>query len=1177
MAQFIEVTCYGDLPSQFGDTVNADPATELETFILNLGATPTVSGLLKSGTKLIVMRPNADCRVAIGANPSASRVTPKTRQLKANEDHRFILTQPGSKISAVLHELASDTTAPTISTGNSFSVLEGVTLAIPLTADETIASWTITGGVDQAEFTISNAILTWVGNGVKDHVNPDDSDGDNIYVVQVTATDAGGNTANLAIAITVQSADTAAPTITNAPSYSVVEGQTLNIALTANENVTWTIVGGLDTSQFENVGATLRWNLNGVKNYNAPTDSNADNVYNVLVRATDDHGNFSTRGIDVTVTEAATRLVGQALTWPNTFDRVVYTEAELRTAISDIGTSLPQGAVIGVGADIDLGNTNRATGGFVDKTLYIKDKSCTIVPDIAPTAADQDYNPMGDGLDYVQCFKRKRKLHGFITATATGTRRTVIIKGFDRTLNAFPPQGDQISGQTWWDIGCTYRGDGTVEAQNNAVFALTSFMNNVDFQYDGNEAYMGSDLSHTPLDPRNKVIDMNSPTFWKFVTGGIDVGTTGDNPGHGDTVWIKYNRLITGPRGVFIDNWTGANGQLHGNVFRDLMTGYKSFASGNASGAGVRQTLTVKFNLFNRNYTDDSQSSQVPGANSVMRRYGNIYGPGVGNSRDNANPHGDREQYFMAQSAGGVERRIAHHRTYSEVQYSSYRDRRSAASLYYQGGGALYNQIGWEMHNIIAFNCTKMFAMTSGSHTLLRNMVGVNQNQARTNDANAPGFGNLQFQRAGNGAGAPLADSMSIVENVIHEGFYRTSGGYSRQYKRINYKDMPKWGAAGRAAAQAAEFSNIDREIESANDAFLAVTQKAVGGSNILTGFANMADFLEAAQPDIAICAFAEMIDLSLNTQYEFDAYLFGVEGSARTIGDMPAGLEAKVVDAITQADITTYSTTTFAAQAGQLLRIRLTTPNSPLVQTVKTIQLNGANIDITYSTMDTALYPLARFAGTTAIQKTTGGIGSVDTTKMSLFFDFVFKQTNTTQNIFLVATGTNISITTTANESISFLFRVSGATQASFSTASASLVDGQRYRIHLMIDTTQDDVLDAVRMWINGFEYVNTTPAYTKNGVLKFGLTTAYNLMGSFAGDLYAFIVWPDHVIDWSDYNLRKKTSPTLIGSDGSGIDGTPAKIFLKGDASILNGASTANLGTGGAFDNTGTDVVQL
>lgn len=96
-----------------------------------------------------------------------------------------------------------DTTGPTITTPTTASVPSLTTLAVALTATETPVTWSITGGVDAAQFGISGTTLEWSSNGVRDFASPADSNGDNVYVVQVTGEDIYGNPSNETISVTV--------------------------------------------------------------------------------------------------------------------------------------------------------------------------------------------------------------------------------------------------------------------------------------------------------------------------------------------------------------------------------------------------------------------------------------------------------------------------------------------------------------------------------------------------------------------------------------------------------------------------------------------------------------------------------------------------------------------------------------------------------------------------------------------------------------------------------------------------------------------------------------------------------------------------------------------------------------------------------------------------------------
>ena len=110
-----------------------------------------------------------------------------------------------------------------------------------------------------------------------------------------------GSPAFFAKSVTV---DVTSPTITSASAANNYEGLVLAHALTANESVTWSIIGGVDQADFEISGSTLRWASNGVQDYGTPQDSDTNNVYVVNVRATDIATNTADQTISVTVLEA---------------------------------------------------------------------------------------------------------------------------------------------------------------------------------------------------------------------------------------------------------------------------------------------------------------------------------------------------------------------------------------------------------------------------------------------------------------------------------------------------------------------------------------------------------------------------------------------------------------------------------------------------------------------------------------------------------------------------------------------------------------------------------------------------------------------------------------------------------------------------------------------------------
>lgn len=108
-----------------------------------------------------------------------------------------------------------------------------------------------------------------------------------------------------ALLVTAVAGGNAAPVITSASTANCAENATLSHSLTANESVTWSIVGGADQARYEISGSTLRWASNGTKDFEAPDDADTNNTYVVTVRATDTGGLTADQTITVTVTDVS--------------------------------------------------------------------------------------------------------------------------------------------------------------------------------------------------------------------------------------------------------------------------------------------------------------------------------------------------------------------------------------------------------------------------------------------------------------------------------------------------------------------------------------------------------------------------------------------------------------------------------------------------------------------------------------------------------------------------------------------------------------------------------------------------------------------------------------------------------------------------------------------------------
>lgn len=216
---------------------------------------------------------------------------------------KFSSSTPNATATIAIPSSGPDLTPAIITSSASVSNEENFVLAHQLTANEAV-TWSIVGGVDQSHFELSGSILRWVSNGTKDFENPTDTGADNSYVVTVRATDAGANTTDQTITVTVIDGDETPPVIMSSNVASVNERAWLKHQLFADEPIeTWAIIGGSDQSQFEVSGSTLRWVGNGVQDYETPLDADGNNTYVVTVRASDFRSNYADQTITITVTD----------------------------------------------------------------------------------------------------------------------------------------------------------------------------------------------------------------------------------------------------------------------------------------------------------------------------------------------------------------------------------------------------------------------------------------------------------------------------------------------------------------------------------------------------------------------------------------------------------------------------------------------------------------------------------------------------------------------------------------------------------------------------------------------------------------------------------------------------------------------------------------------------------
>ncbi|NBR07345.1 MAG: hypothetical protein EBT92_16495 [Planctomycetes bacterium] len=208
-------------------------------------------------------------------------------------------------------------TSPPIITGptggpgaatSTITINENISAVTTFTADKTVA-WSISGGLDQSRFTINTFTGALSFISAPDFENPTDSNGDNIYIVIIRATDSNGNISSQTLTVTIANVVELPPVITgpsgaagaSTSTRSINENTSTVFTFVADKTVTWSINGGLDQSRFSinSITGALTFIYN--PDFENPSDSDLNNTYIVTIRATDSSGLSATQTLTVTI------------------------------------------------------------------------------------------------------------------------------------------------------------------------------------------------------------------------------------------------------------------------------------------------------------------------------------------------------------------------------------------------------------------------------------------------------------------------------------------------------------------------------------------------------------------------------------------------------------------------------------------------------------------------------------------------------------------------------------------------------------------------------------------------------------------------------------------------------------------------------------------------------------
>ena len=230
-----------------------------------------------TGVVAFISAPNFETPTDVGAdNKIEFSVLVSDGSLEVSQDYLFSITNVNE--------------APTIST-SSFSIAEGSTAIGTIAASDPDASSTLSytiSGTDSSKFSInaSSGVVAFLSP--PNFESPTDNGLDNTYNFTVTVSD-GSLSSSQSIAVAVGNVNEA-PSFSIASAQSYVENSGATISVAANDpdassSLTYTL-SGTDASKFT-ISSSGVLSFSSAPDYEAPSDSGSNNVFNVSVAVSD--------------------------------------------------------------------------------------------------------------------------------------------------------------------------------------------------------------------------------------------------------------------------------------------------------------------------------------------------------------------------------------------------------------------------------------------------------------------------------------------------------------------------------------------------------------------------------------------------------------------------------------------------------------------------------------------------------------------------------------------------------------------------------------------------------------------------------------------------------------------------------------------------------------------------
>ena len=204
---------------------------------------------------------------------------------------------------------------PTITSPATVNVNENTTTVTTITAtdgDGDTPSYSLTGGADRSRFNINSTTGQISFVNPPDFENPGDTDGDNVYQLEVSVDDGNGGNVTQPLEITVTDVDddipaNNIPNITSPATVNVNENSNTVITITVTDGdgdtPSYSLTGGADRSRFNINSTTGQISFVNPPDFENPGDTDGDNVYQLEVSVDDGNGGNVTQPLEITVTD----------------------------------------------------------------------------------------------------------------------------------------------------------------------------------------------------------------------------------------------------------------------------------------------------------------------------------------------------------------------------------------------------------------------------------------------------------------------------------------------------------------------------------------------------------------------------------------------------------------------------------------------------------------------------------------------------------------------------------------------------------------------------------------------------------------------------------------------------------------------------------------------------------